>query len=232
MIIGGIQKTSLIDYPGKICTVLFTRGCNFSCGFCHNPELVVPKLYTKSIPLYQIFNFLKKRKDKIEGITITGGEPTLHSDLPQFISKIKNMKYSIKLDTNGTNPQIIKKLINDQLIDYLAMDIKNSPNKYSLTVQKKINFQNIKKSIEIIKKSPIQYEFRTTIIPRLHDQKSITQIGKLLHLSKNFYLQQFRPSKHINSSFSKIKPYSYKELLLFKKILSKFIKNVSIRGTN
>lgn len=221
---------SLIDYPGKICTVLFTRGCNFFCGFCHNPELVIPKQYTKRIPLYQIFYFIKKRKSKIDAITITGGEPTIYKDLPKFISKIKKLGYLVKLDTNGSNPKMLQQIIKLNLIDYIAMDVKNSPQEYCKTVQRKIDLKKIKQSIKIIKNSDIKYEFRTTVIPTLHDQKSIEGIGKLLKDSHILYLQQFRAGKHIDPRFSKLKSFTKKELVKFKKILQKYIDLVYIRG--
>lgn len=241
MIISGIQKTSLIDYPRKICTVLFTRGCNFFCGFCHNPELVIPKKYNKKIPNKEILEFLEKRKEKIDAVTITGGEPTIHKDLPRFIKKIKDLGYLVKLDTNGSNPQILKELINQKLINYIAMDVKNSPRKYRCTIQRKIDLRKIRRSVELIKnvcvgqhpgprRSALDYEFRTTVIPILHDKKSIEDIGKWLRGVKLLIIQQFRPGKHIDPEYKKIKPFTQKQLKEFKKILSKYIQKVQIRG--
>lgn len=229
MIISGIQKTSLIDYPRKICTVLFTRGCNFSCGFCHNPELVIPKKFASKIPNKEILSFLESRTRKIDAVTITGGEPTLHKDLPDFIEKIKDMGYSVKLDTNGSNPKMLSNLLRRNLIGYIAMDIKNSPRKYKKTTSSGVSFQKIKRSVEIIKNSSIPYEFRTTVIPTLHDKKSFEDIGKWLKGSKLLILQNFRPGKHIDPTFANIDPYTQKELKEFKKILTLYIKNIKIR---
>lgn len=229
MIISGIQKTSLIDYPKKICTVLFTRGCNFSCGFCHNPELVIPKKFAGKIPNKEIIDFLKSRTKKIDAVTITGGEPTLHKDLPNFIKEIKNMGYLIKLDTNGSNPKMLKELFKNDLIDYIAMDIKNSPRKYKKTISTKTDLKNIKKSVELIKNSNIKYEFRTTVIPTLHNEKSFKDIAKWLKGSKLLILQNFRPGKHIDPNFTKINPFTKKELKEFKKILIPYIKTIKIR---
>ncbi len=229
MIIAGIQKTSLIDYPKKICTVIFTRGCNFFCGFCHNPELVIPDKYNKKIPLYQIFDFLKKRKNIIEAVTITGGEPTIYKDLPSFIKKIKKLGYFIKLDTNGSNPIMIKQLINDKLIDYIAMDIKNSLDKYDETTCRKVNKQNIQQSINIIMTSGIDYEFRTTVVPGLHTKNNFIKISHWLKDANKYFLQNFRPGKTIDEKYNTLKPYTRSELREFKLILAKNIKTVKIR---
>lgn len=229
MIIAGIQKTSLIDYPKKICTVLFVRGCNFFCGFCHNPELVIPKKYNKKIATSQIFDFLDKRKKLIEAVTITGGEPTIYKDLPTFIKKIRSRGYNIKLDTNGSNPIMLQQLIDEKLIDYIAMDIKNSPRKYTQTVCRKTNILDIKKSVSIIMRSNLDYEFRTTVIPTLHNAKDFTAIATWLAGANKYFLQNFRPGKTIDPQYHKLKPYTHKDLLEFKKVLSQTIKTVKIR---
>lgn len=229
MIISGIQKTSLIDYPRKICTILFSRGCNFSCGFCHNPELVDPKKFRSKIPVYKIFEHLKKRKGKIDAVTITGGEPTIYPDLPKFIAKIKKLDYAIKLDTNGTNPKLLQKLIDNNLLDYIAMDIKNSPEKYAKTTNRKISVNKIKQSVEIIKNSNIQYEFRTTVVPTLHKKSDFIKIAHWLSGTEKYYLQKFRPNLTLEPSFQNIKPYTKKEFLKFKQILQRKIKKVIIR---
>lgn len=229
MKISGIQKTSLIDYPKKICTVIFTRGCNFFCGFCHNPELVDPKKYTEIIKENQIINFLKKRKKIINAVTITGGEPTIHKKLPDFIKKVKKLNFLVKLDTNGTNPKIINFLIKNNLIDYIAMDIKNSLNFYKRTVNQNVDIKNIKKTIDIIKKNKIPYEFRTTVVPKIHNTKSIKEIGILLKNTNLFYIQNFRKGKIIDSRLNNLTLFSSKQLLEFKTILKKYIKNVYIR---
>lgn len=230
MIISGIQKTSLIDYPGKICTILFTRGCNFSCGFCHNPELVIPEKFLKSIPNEEILAFLSSRKKIIDAVCITGGEPTIHKDLPEFIKKIKLMGYLIKLDTNGTNYNMLKKLIDDKLVDFVAMDIKNSLAKYKQTTTRNINLDQIKKSINIIIAQAPDYEFRTTIVPSLHEKKDIIEIGKLLQDAKKISLQQFRPQKTLNPDFQNLPSTTYKTLENFSKILKRYIKNVEVRS--
>ena len=194
---------TLIDYPGKIACTVFTIGCNFFCPFCHNPELVDPEKIKKQpiISEKEFFEFLTGRKGMLEGVCITGGEPTLHKDLPGFIKKIKELGFSVKLDTNGSNPEMLKKLIGEKLIDYIAMDIKNSNLK-----------SQISKSVEIIKNSRIDYEFRTTVVPVLHTKEDIIQIAKEISPAKKYFLQQFRPGKNLDKKFEKEKPYSKKEL--------------------
>lgn len=221
MIISGIQKTSLIDYPRKICTVLFTRGCNFSCGFCHNPELVKRSLYLKPLDNNEVLSFLAKRRRTIDAVTITGGEPTLHRDLPQFIKQIKDLGYLIKLDTNGSNPDMIQQLLSQKLITYFAMDIKNSPHKYRQTTNRTIDIKSIKKSVKLIMNSGINYEFRTTVVPGLHTEKDFEAIGKWLAGAKRYYLQAFRPAKTLDPDFGNIKPFTQKQIAIFKEILEK-----------
>jgi len=250
MIIGGLQKFSLIDYPHKISAIIFTIGCNFKCPFCHNPELVNPKLYPEKITEEEVFNFLKNRKEKLDAVVITGGEPTLHKDLYKFISKLKSMGFLIKLDTNGTNPYILKRLISDNLLDYIAMDIKSSLNRYREIVATEVNLENIKESINIIlnldkisktkdilsKKidyksldTKIKYEFRTTVLPKYHNEDEIHKIGKLINGAKLFILQKFYPSKTLNSDFLKEKQFSDEQMLKFKKILENYVQECLIR---
>jgi len=218
MLIGGLQKLTLIDYPGKIAATVFTVGCNFSCAFCHNPELVDPEKIKKQpiISEKEFFEFLTNRKGMLEGVCITGGEPTLHKDLPEFIKKIKKLGFSIKLDTNGSNPEMLKKLIDNNLIDYLAMDIKGP-------------LQIPKKSVELIKNSGIDYEFRTTVVPILHTKEDIIQIAKEISPAKKFFLQQFRPGKNLDKKFEKEKPYSKKELDEFCEVIKSYFDFCGVR---
>lgn len=230
MDIAGIQKTSLIDYPGKIAAVVFTSGCNFYCHFCHNPELVNPKLKFSEIPEKEVFDFLKKRKNILDGVVITGGEPTMHSDLPEFIKKIRKLGFLVKLDTNGTNPKTLKALIASKLIDYIAMDIKGSVDKYDKIIGVKVNKKDILESIKIIKNSKIDYEFRTTIVPTLHEKADFTKIGKMINNAKKYYLQQFRPEKTLDPKFAQITPFSAGDLQEFARIMNKYVKYAGIRG--
>lgn len=228
MIIKGLQEFTLIDFPGKIACTIFTFGCNFRCKFCHNPELVFDN-GSKQIPLDEILNFLDERKDFLDGVCISGGEPTLHNDLPEFISRIKKLKLLIKLDTNGTNPKMLKKLIEEKLLDYVAMDIKAPLEKYEKVVGVKVEKEKIKESIEIIKKGKIDYEFRSTILPALITKKDLIKIGKLLKGSKKFCLQNFVPSKTLSKKFQKEKGFSHQELQEFTKLLKPYFKEIVVR---
>jgi len=233
MKIAGLQKTTLIDYPGKIAAVIFTKGCNFRCSFCHNADLVNPSSKVKIISEKEVFDFLKKRREMLEGVVITGGEPTLRPDLINFIKKIKKLDFLVKLDTNGTNPMILKSLINTStypLINYIAMDIKGPLDKYQLITNSKINLENIKKSVEIIKNSGIDYEFRTTVVPTFLDKDDFIKIGKWLKGAKQYYLQQFRNKQTLDKKLLKVSPYTDKKLRQFTKIMKRYIKNAEIRG--
>lgn len=230
MNISGLQKTSLVDYPGKISAVIFTSGCNFNCHFCHNPELVNPQFNSFQIQEKELFEFLNKRKKIIDAVVVTGGEPTIYDDLVGFIKKIKTIGFLVKLDTNGTNPELIKKLLKENLIDYIAMDIKGPIDKYSKITGKNVNTDNIQKSVEIIKKSKINYEFRTTVVPTLLDKNDFKKIGEWLNGSKKYYLQQFRNQKTLDPGLRNINPYSEDNLNNFANTIKKYVKNVEIRG--
>jgi pyruvate formate lyase activating enzyme len=230
MNVHGLHKTSLLDYPGKISAVLFTSGCNFNCPFCHNPELINPQLASFEMKEVEILEFLEKRKKILDAIVITGGEPTIQPDLVEFIKKIKKLGYLIKLDTNGTNPKIVKQLLKNKLIDYIAMDIKGTLKKYPNIVCKNINLDDIAQSVELIKKSHIANEFRTTVVPTLHEKKDFVKIGEWLTGAKNYYIQQFRNEKTLNPDFRNITPFTDEKLHEFERIMKKYVKNVGIRG--
>lgn len=230
MIISGLQKTTLIDYPGKIAAIVFTRGCNFRCGYCHNPELVDPEIYYPEIKQEEIIDFLEKRRNVLEGVVITGGEPLIHSDIKEFIKKIKELDYAVKLDSNGSNPSLLQELIDDHLIDYIAMDIKHLPQRYHEITPSDPNIEKIKQSIEIIKNSGLPYEFRTTVLPKHFQKNDFIAIGKLLKGAKMYYLQQFRPLKTLDQAYQQEKSFSQIELEAFQRILEKYIDKCEIRG--
>lgn len=196
MNIGGYQKLTLIDFPGHLATTIFTVGCNFRCPFCHNPELVLGAGQlasgTESEMEKEFFTFLLKRKGKIEGVCITGGEPTLQPDLIEFIKKVRALGFLIKLDTNGARPDILKKLLDLKFLDFVAMDIKNQLKYYSKTVGVKVDTERIKLSVELIKNSRLPYEFRTTVVPGIHTEKDFLAIAKWLCGAKAYYLQEYR----------------------------------------
>lgn len=229
MIIYGLQKTTLIDYPGKIACTVFTYGCNFRCSFCHNPELVIDPI-KEAISDEDFFRFLEKRKGMLDGVVITGGEPCIHEELIGFIRKIKDMNFSVKLDTNGSFPNILKIVIEENLVDYVAMDIKSSEDKYVSLSGGFDNFSKILQSIKTLRASNIAYEFRTTVIKGLHTKKEIEKIGKILEGTENFSLQNFKFTKTISSEFTKSNEFTKDELDDLAKILKKYIQNVEIKN--
>ncbi len=202
MEIGGLQKTTLIDYPGHIACTVFLIGCNFRCPWCYSPELVLPDEITRQprIKEEDFFFFLDKRKGDLEKVVVCGGEPTINDDLPDFLSNIKEKGFGIKLDTNGSNPEMLRRIIKEGLVDYLAMDVKAPLNKYSKAVGRDVDVSLIKESIEIIKNSGIDYEFRTTVVPGIHTKEDIKEIAKEISGAKKYFLQKFRLEKNIDPS--------------------------------
>jgi pyruvate formate lyase activating enzyme len=227
ILIGGIQKSSLIDYPEKISAIVFTQGCNFRCPYCHNPELLLIKCETV-FTVSHFVDFLKTRIGKLDGVVITGGEPTLHKDLPEFIKQIKELGFCVKLDTNGTNPEMLQSLLGKRLIDYVAMDIKAPIEKYSEVVCTKVNTDNILKSIEILMNSNINYEFRTTVVKSQLAVSDFEEIGKMISGAKKYYLQRFLPTKTLNKTFLNQVTYSDEEFLPIIDNLKKYIPSVAI----
>ena len=226
MKIAGYEKLSLQDFPNQISCIIFTQGCNIRCPFCQNSTLI-PMDAKNLISEDEIFNYLNLRKNIISGVTISGGEPTLQPDLENFIDKVKDLKLKVKLDTNGLNTKLLEKLIENQKIDYVAMDIKNSLNKYSLTSGvAKINMQNILNSIELLKKGKVDYEFRTTIINEFHTLQDIIEIIKLVGNS-NYYLQNFKNSEYVLDKT--LTSFTEEKLVLWNEILKEY-PNVYIRG--
>lgn len=226
MNIAGVQKVTLLDYPGKVACEIFTQGCNFECPFCQNSSLI-PITNTGEFSEEEIFEYLNLRKNILDGVVITGGEPTVQKDLKGFIKKIKDLGLLVKLDTNGGNPKVLQELIDEKLVDYVAMDIKNIFNKYNITSGKKINLDNIKKSIEILKASKIDYEFRTTIIKEMHSLDDIVSICKLVGNAK-YYLQNFEDSENVIDH--SLHGFSREELLFIDKYLKDVFPNVEIRA--
>jgi pyruvate formate lyase activating enzyme len=229
MQIGGLQKVSLIEYPGKIGAIAFTQGCNFRCPYCHNPELVDPNLYRECLSEEGVLSFLEKRKGKLDALTITGGEPTIQVDLLDFIKCVRNIGYLIKLDTNGSCPEILERLISDRLVDYIAMDIKGPLHKYRTVTRSKIDEDKIRQSIEMIMKSGMPYEFRTTIPKRLLDVDDLLEMGMLLKNAGCYILQQFIPTRTLDKQFLKCEAYSQEEMESFRDKLKKDVPVVRLR---
>jgi pyruvate formate lyase activating enzyme len=237
MQLGGYQKLTLIDYPGKIATTVFTVGCSFRCPFCHNPELVFSKSSALGYPRAELledleeefFDFLKKRKGKLEGVCITGGEPTIQLDIVEFIEKIRKLGFLVKLDSNGSRPDVLKKILDAKLVDYVAMDIKNTPAKYIRTAGSKVDIERIKLSVELLRNSRVRYEFRTTVVPGLHSEADFETIGKWLKDSPVYYLQRYREERILDPTLKKITQKKEVDLEKIKKIAEKYFKKVVIR---
>jgi len=194
MIIGGLQKLTLIDYPGHIAATVFTVGCNFRCPFCHNPELISSRHSGIEISNYledDFFKFLGEREGKLEGVCITGGEPTIQPDIVEFVRKIKSLGYKVKLDTNGTRPDVLRELFQKKLLDFVAMDVKSSLENYGKLTNSKTDIERIKLSVDLIRNSGVDYEFRTTVVPGLHSEENFVKIGEWLKGSKKYALQAF-----------------------------------------
>jgi pyruvate formate lyase activating enzyme len=227
MRLGGVQACSLIDYPSHLSAVVFTIGCNFRCPYCHNPELVeetADELSSKSF-----FALLEKRQGKLDGVTITGGEPTIHEDLPEFVARIKELGFKVKLDSNGTNPAMLKKLIDAKHVDYLAMDIKAPLATYSQTVGRPVAVDKIIESIEMLKSCGVPYEFRTTVIKSMLSLEDFHQIGTEIKGARQYFLQKFIPTKILNPQFLKKVTYTDGEFAEIGTIMEQYVTTCGIR---
>ncbi len=229
-IFAGLQKLTLLDYPGKVACTLFTKGCNFRCPFCHNASLVIRANEQQMYKNDEIIAFLKKRQGVLDGVAITGGEPTLMSGLYDFIKQVKELDYSVKLDTNGSRPDLLKRLINDGLVDYVAMDIKNSPEKYAYTcgLPESYDLSKIEESKNYLMEGNVDFEFRTTVAKPFHSEEDFYQIGEWLKGSEKYFLQQFKDSGDIIGQ--EISPFNESEMEKFLNILLPFVPNAQLRG--
>lgn len=229
MVILGLEKVSLVDYEGNMCATVFTGGCNFNCSFCHNAMLVREQV--KPLDEKEVLEYLNKRKGLLEAVTISGGEPTLQHDLEEFIIKVKALGYKIKLDTNGTRPEVLKDLINKGLLDFVAMDIKTCFNEYEkITNVKNELAKKVQESLKILKESKVEYELRTTLVNEFHNEETILKMAEELANENILYLQKFVDSGAcIENNLSEV-PKS--DALKYKEILEKTIKTVVLRGYN
>ena len=229
MKIGGFQKTSLLDYPDYVSAIIWTIGCNFRCPFCYNKNIVLGKI--GPIPEEEILSYLKKRKGLLDGVVITGGEPFLQEDLTIFLQKVKKLNYLIKIDTNGTYPEKLKEIIEKQLVDYIAMDIKAPKNKYAKLADVPVNLKDINQSIELIQNIAPDYEFRTTFVPGLLKDEDILEIAKWLEGSKRFILQQFKSDVPlISSKLNNKSPHSKEDIKKIVKKITPFFEISTSRG--
>ncbi len=229
MDIFGLEKLSLVDYDGFVAATVFTGSCNFRCGFCHNSALVLDFNSQPVIHESEIFDYLKKRKGILEGVCITGGEPTLNPDLPEFIGKIKNLGYSVKVDTNGTNPEMVKLLSTEKLADYFAVDIKNDRENYAEIIGlKTFDTKNVEKTVEFLLSGKVKYEFRTTLIAEYHKAENIRKIGEWIKGADKYFMQKFKSGENcIAQGLSPVPTETAKE---FAELIRPLVKRVDLRG--
>ena len=226
----GLEKSSLLDYPGKVCAVVFLYGCNLRCPYCHNPELVVEEC-PESVLIEQddVLEFLKKRIGKLDSVVITGGEPLIHTELFDFVKEVKNLGFLVKIDTNGLLPNSLKKYLTSGYVDYVAMDVKYPSDEYNDRSGNKNAQSCILKSISVILNSNVNYEFRTTYVKGIHNSQSVRKICQMIQGSKRYYIQNFREGKSIDKSLTNQNSFTPNELDEFKKIALEYIDNVEIR---
>ena len=230
MFISGLQKLTLLDYPGQVACTVFTGGCNFRCPFCHNASLVLPEQLVQDTDEEQVLSFLKKRVGVLDGVAITGGEPLLHKDIGAFLSRIKALGYRIKLDTNGSFPELLMELVRDGLVDRVAMDIKNAPELYARTVGlDKLELAPIERSKDFLLTGAVDYEFRTTVVKGLHTQESLQGAAKWIRGAKEYYLQQFKDSGNV-LDIEGLSAFNEKEMHALAEGLRDLVPSVQVRG--
>lgn len=229
MRIGGLQRVSLIDYPGYISAIVFTQGCNFKCPYCHNPELVNPDLFRTPIKVSEVIEFLESRQGKLDAVSVCGGEPTIQDHLIPFIRQIKKMGFAVKLDTNGSQPKVLKTLIAGKLLDFIALDVKAPLDKYRDIVKANVNQDAIRESIRLVLNAKVPYEFRTTLVESQLDEADVLQIGKMISGAGHYVLQNFRAEKTLDKKFLKEKSFSEEKLQKIKNQLQRQIPSVTIR---
>lgn len=243
MLICGLNKTTLLDYPEHVAATLFTGGCNFRCPFCHNRDLVLAPEGAQHIPEEEIWRFLEKRKGVLQGVCITGGEPTLCQDLQDFIRKVKELGYRVKLDTNGYRPQVLKALLEEGLLDYVAMDIKASKENYAKVIglgeqggsdkaaqKHAFDIKKVEESVELLKNSGIPYEFRTTVVKGLHTPEEFEEIGKWLQGARAYYLQAYR--EDANVICPGFEAFSWEEMEEMRLTVEKYVEKAVLRGVD
>ncbi len=227
MKIGGLQRTSLNEYPGKICAIIFTQGCNFRCHYCHNPELVLPELFARPIPEEEIFAFLKNRP-LLEGVTITGGEPCLQNDLPAFLQQLRSCRLAIKLNTNGSFPRVLETILAYRLVDYVSLDIKTSFPRYQEVTSVPVDTETIRDSLKLLLHSGIEYDLRTTVVRGLLNEDDLHTIGQLVQGASKYIFQQFLPSKTVNPEFLRREAPAEVELEKFQRIMAQYVEKCEI----
>ncbi|MBP0989764.1 MAG: anaerobic ribonucleoside-triphosphate reductase activating protein [Oscillospiraceae bacterium] len=225
----GFQKMTTLDYPGKIACTVFTGNCNFRCPYCHNASLVLENKEKSEVSQEEIFSLLKKRRGLLDGVAVTGGEPLINKDIPDFLSKIKELGYLIKLDTNGSNPELLKKIVSEKLVDRVAMDIKNSPELYEKTIGVKTDMRLIGESKEFLLSGQVEYEFRTTLVKGIHTKESIIRAAEWIKGAKEYYLQSFKDSGDLIAPEG-LDEFSKEEIYGFAEAVRPYVGFVGVRG--
>lgn len=231
MKVTGIQKLTLLDYPGVVACTVFTAGCNFRCPFCHNAMLVLPEqIDDECLTDDEVFGFLKKRRGVLDGVAVTGGEPLLHADMPEFLARVKELGYKIKLDTNGSNPELLSEIVKNKLVDRVAMDIKNAPEEYARTIGlKSFDIAPVERSKEILLRGDIDYEFRTTVVKGIHTKESLIGAAKWIEGAKEYYLQQFKDSGNLILPDG-LSAYDEKQMHALADAVRDYVPTVEVRG--
>jgi len=230
MRISGLQKLTLLDYPGHVACTVFTAGCNFRCSFCHNASLVLPdRIGANELSEEFILSFLKKRQGTLDGVAITGGEPLLYADMPQLLRRIKELGYLVKLDTNGSNPGLLKEICAEGLADRIAMDIKNAPYAYADTAGCAVDMSEIEESKNFLLSGTVEYEFRTTVVKGIHTAERLLDAAKWIEGAREYYLQQFRDSGELISAEG-LSAFDKDEMYALAKIIRPIVPAVAVRG--
>lgn len=231
MKVTGIQKLTLLDYPGVVACTVFTAGCNFRCPFCHNAMLVLPEqIDDECLTDDEVFVFLKKRRGVLDGVAVTGGEPLLHADMPEFLARVKELGYKIKLDTNGSNPELLSEIVKNKLVDRVAMDIKNAPEEYARTIGlKSFDIAPVERSKEMLLRGDIDYEFRTTVVKGIHTKESLIGAAKWIEGAKEYYLQQFKDSGNLILPDG-LSAYDEKQMHTLADAVRDYVPTVEVRG--
>ena len=230
MFISGLQKLTLLDYPGRVACTVFTGGCNFRCPFCHNAPLVIPERLAQDTDEEQVLAFLKKRTGILDGVAITGGEPLIHKEIPAFLEKVKSLGFSIKLDTNGSFPDMLESIVKAGLVDRVAMDIKNCPAKYAETIGlEHFDIAPVERSREFLMNCGIDYEFRTTVVRGIHTEESLLEAAEWIAGAKEYYLQQFKDSGDV-IAIDGLSAFDEKEMHALADAVARFVPSVQVRG--
>lgn len=231
MKVTGIQKLTLLDYPGVVACTVFTAGCNCRCPFCHNAMLVLPEqIDDECLTDDEVFGFLKKRRGVLDGVAVTGGEPLLHADMPEFLARVKELGYKIKLDTNGSNPELLSEIVKNKLVDRVAMDIKNAPEEYARTIGlKSFDIAPVERSKEMLLRGDIDYEFRTTVVKGIHTKESLIGAAKWIEGAKEYYLQQFKDSGNLILPDG-LSAYDEKQMHALADAVRDYVPTVEVRG--